>query len=111
MERSPQLDTPLLIGDLRKHLKEVPGATAVTYLSGHGMACKPTGADTECAYTMVASFVCTYVVDGKQQPPDYATRYPGRVRLVIKLSTDDVVKSAHASIEAADKTPICPPKR
>ena len=56
---------------------------------------------------MAASFVCTYIVDGTSLPPDYATRYPGRVRLVIKLSADDVVKSAHAIVD--DK--ICPFKR
>ena len=55
--------------------------------------------------------ICTYIVNEKPQPPDYATRYPGRVRLVIKLSTDNVVKSAHAIVEATDKTFICPPKR
>lgn len=52
-----------------------------------------------------------HVIDGKPQPPDYATRYPGRLRLAIKLSTDDVVKSAHAVVEATDKTFICPFKR
>jgi hypothetical protein len=111
VERSTKLDTPLLISDLRMHLKEVPSATAVTYFSEHGMACKPAGADTECAYTMAASFICSYIVDEKPQPPDYATRYPGRVRLAIKLSTDNVVKSAHAIVEATDKRFICPPRR
>lgn len=74
-------------------------------------ACKPAVADTECAYAMAASFVCPYIGDRKLQPPDYAARYPGRVRLETKLSTDNVVKSAHAIVEPTDKTSICPPKR
>lgn len=45
------------------------------------------GADTECTYTMAASFVCTYIVDRKPQPPDY------------------VVKSAHAIVEATPNLP------
>ena len=59
----------------------------------------------------VRIFALLYIVDRKPQPPDYAARYPRRVRLVIKLSTDGVVKSAHAIIEPTDKASICPAKR
>jgi hypothetical protein len=111
VERSTKLDTPLLIGDLRKRLNADPDATAVAYFSEHGMSCKPNGADTECTYAMVASFVCLYVVDDKPQPPDYATRYPGKVRVVVRLSNDNVVKSAFAINDAACPQPVSAPRR
>ena len=108
VERSTTLDTVLLIGDLRKRLNADPNATAVAYFSEHGMSCKPAEAGIRCEYAMPASFVCLYTINDKPQPPDYATRYPDQVRVVVNLSNDNVVKSAFAGPQSPS---ICPFKR
>ena len=87
VERNGQLDTALLIGDLRKRLNAAPNATAVAYFSEHGMSCKPVEAVIRCEYAMPASFVCRHTVNNKPQPPDYARRYPGQVLVVITCPT------------------------
>ena len=105
VERNRQPDAPLLIGDLRKRLMADPGATAEAYFKEHGMSCRPEDGLIRCEYVMAASFVCRYILSGKPQPTDYATRYPGKVRLLVRVSGDNVVKSAFAMLEVT-----CPPK-
>ena len=85
--RSRQPDMPLLIGDLRKRLKADPDATPQAYFKEHGMSCRPEDRLTRCDYVMGASFVCRYILNDKPQPTDYATRYTGRVRIIVRLSS------------------------
>ena len=54
---------------------------------------------------MAASFVCRYILSDKPQPTDYAMRYPGKVRRLVRVSGNNVVKSAFAMLEVT-----CPPK-
>ena len=83
VERNRQPDTPLLIGDLRERLTAGPGATAEAYFKEHGMSCRPEDGLIRCEYAMAASFVC----------------------LLVRVSGDNVVKSAFAMLEVT-----CPPK-
>ncbi|MBY0323660.1 MAG: hypothetical protein K2X72_33395 [Reyranella sp.] len=108
VERNRQLDTVLLIGDLRKHLNADPSATAAAYFSEHGMSCRPVEAVVRCECAMLGSFVCRYAVNDRPQPPDFARRYPGQVVVVVNLSDDNVVKSAFAGPQSPSICPLKP---
>ncbi|GEP55924.1 hypothetical protein RSO01_30900 [Reyranella soli] len=108
VERNGQLDTALLIGDLRKRLNAAPNATAVAYFSEHGRARHVMQAGGS-RYPMRVRDAGLVRMPPHRQQQTAATRLcetlSGPSSRRDHLSNDSVVKSASAGSQSPS---ICP---
>jgi hypothetical protein len=100
--------TSSIQADLRNYLKNDARATARSFFSSLGMSCRSAGSDAQCERTIPAYYVCEHV---EPRPDDYKVRYDGRLRIVVWVGENDIVKGADSVVMGRGGAPRCPDKR
>jgi hypothetical protein len=94
--------------DLRNHLKNDARATARSFFSSLGMSCRPAGSDAQCERTIPAYYICKHT---KPRSDDDKVRYDGRLRIVLWVGENDIVKGGDSALMSRSDAPPCPDKR